>query len=272
MELVRISVKGVKPNVPEPRIDIIPKPIPRPYNNNAFRLLILGSSGKGKSNIFVNLITRPEAYGMDPKLGGVFDRIYIFCPTYDYDTTVKVLTTPGPDGKSFLTEDAIFKNGDKESIEARITEIEDEIAKEIDEHNDESTSPIKTLIVFDDLMRELRDSEKLMNLCTKGRKLQISLILTAQAYKSFLPTMRTNMTHYCIFDSDTSKELNDIITDLPSDKERTKELFKRVFKSKPDLNPFITVVKHANPEDMFWYKLGGPKYVDGGNLYRYYNE
>lgn len=260
--VTKIIVGGNKSSLKEPRVDAIEKPLPHPYSSKAFRMMIVGPSGSGKSQFFVNLLTKPEAFGFNKEFGeGVFDFVYLFCPTYDTDETLNVLTKPGQKtGETFLDEKSVYKVSDKESITGICQEIIKSLDKQIKEV-DEDEVPVKTLIVFDDLTEEVKTSEIITNLFTKGRKHEISVIIITNQYKRYPPGVRNGVTQFVIFKPATSQELKNILADISFNKERIERLAAGLFKENP--KAFIYIDKTAPENEGIWYS------DQNGELHKY---
>lgn len=249
--VTKVVVGGSSSKPDEPRIDAIETPFPRPYMDHSFRMMIIGPSGRGKSNLFVNMLTKPQVYGYNKQFhDSVFDNIYLFCPTYNTDQTLNILTTQGVNGDTYLDYDeSIFAVADKEVIteivKEKIGEIEDKLKT-----LEPGEIPPKTLMVFDDLTNELNSSTIIRNLFTKGRKHQISIIIMTNQYKRYVPEIRNNVTNFALFAPTTSQETTDIFKDIGYNVKHMEALAKQVFENK---KCFILVDRTKPEQDAVYY-------------------
>ena len=146
--------------------------------DHQYRILIIGSSGSGKTNALLNLLeNQPD-----------IDKIYLYAKDpyetkYQYliDIREKVCINHFDDPKAFIeySNDAL------------------DVYKNIDEYN-----PDKILIVFYNLIADMINNKKLNSTVTKlfirGRKLNISLVFITQSYLKLPKDVRVNTTHFLI--------------------------------------------------------------------------
>ena len=135
--------------------------------DHPYRILIIGGSGSGKTNILLNLINEQRD----------IDKIYLYAkdlsePKYELLTKNRENT-----GNKHL-------NNSKAFIECSNTM--DDIYENIDDYN--LNRKRKTLIVFDDLIADIMGNKKsrslIKELFIRGRKLNISLAFITQSYFS----------------------------------------------------------------------------------------
>ena len=95
----------------------------------------------------------------------------------------------------------------------------DDIDKNIDEYN--SNKKLEILIIFHDMMADLRSSRKtnliVAELFITDRKLNISLVFITQIYFAVPKTIRLNTTHYFIMKIPNKQELEQISVNHWSD-------------------------------------------------------
>ena len=93
------------------------------------------------------------------------------------------------------------------------------IYKNIDECNPNKNR--KSLIVFDDMIADIHNNEKLNKivnqLCIRERKLNISLVFITQSYFNVPKDVRLNTTHFFIVKIPNKKELQKISYNQSSD-------------------------------------------------------
>ena len=152
------AVKALEPNVHNPN-----------YNKHGiklpFRMIIIGASGSGKTNIVMNLITLME---------NTFNKIYLYTrnkdePLYNY------LEMAIPD-KDFL------------EIHEGISHLN---SIDLDNHFFG-----QTLIIFDDLVQE-KNQTQIKELYFRGRKIGCSIVYLTQKY-SLVPTSIRENVNYLI--------------------------------------------------------------------------
>ena len=133
--------------------------------DHPYRILIIGGSGSGKTNVLLNLIeNQPD-----------IDKIYLYTKDpYEakYQYLINKRESVGIDH---------FHNP-KAFIE--YSNIMHDVYKNIDEYNPNKEN--KILIVFDDMIADMINSKKQNSIVTalfnRGRKLNISLVFITQSY------------------------------------------------------------------------------------------
>ena len=148
-------------------------------NNWPFRMLIIGSSGSGKTNTLLHLINN-----LHP-----IDKIYLYAkdihePKYEYlinkreQTGIKKLNDP----RAFI-------------------EYSDDMGDVIDDINDYNKNrDKKVLIVFDDMIADIEYNKNfkriIKELFYRARKINVSIVFITQSYFRALKDARLNSTHY----------------------------------------------------------------------------
>jgi hypothetical protein len=251
-DIKEIIIPGERKPPKEPLVNAIPEPLPRPYQHNSFRMMIVGPSGVGKSNVFVNMLIRGYME--------VFSHILVFCPTFENDATLRKLTTvSSTTGESFLNSEDIYLDAASEDIAAIVKEQLALIDSEFEEQRQKDPGvPLpKTLMVFDDLTNEIKDATFMKNLFTKGRKHEISVIIITNKYREYAPQIRNNCTHFVFFKPATVTEEKAIMQDISGihSPATIKNAFDVVFQQKD--HPFIYIDKNAL-KNKYWYKFSKP--------------
>jgi hypothetical protein len=170
-----------------------------------YRLLVIGRTGAGKSNILGCLLLLKDMYR------GVFqpEDIYIFSGSLQGDrklqTIIKELDVP--------TENLFNSYND-----AVLSEVYDILVDEYKEAVDDKTIPTQKLIVFDDIsfdgsLKGQSRSPMINKLFMNGRKFLISTIVTAQKYSDISTGARENASGVVLFKS-TNKQLELIEQDM----------------------------------------------------------
>ena len=172
-----------------------------PYiSDHPYRILIIGGSGSGKTNALLNLINNQAD----------IDKIYLYAKEpyekkYQYliNKREKVVLNHFNDPKAFME----YSN-----------DMQD-VRKNIEDYN-----PIKkrkVLIVFDDMIADMINNNKLNSIVTelfiRGRKLNISIVFITQSYFKVPKDVRLNSTHFFIMKIPNKRELQQIALNHSSD-------------------------------------------------------
>jgi hypothetical protein len=181
-----------------------------------FRMLIIGGSGAGKTQTFLNILHN---------FGDTFQNIYIITknkdePLYNY------------------LEDKLGNKG---------LEILEGInnAPDLDGFDKEE----QTLIVMDDLVLE-KNQKQLEQYFIRARKLNCSLIYISQSYYAVPQLIRQNLTYLVIKKLNTLNDLFRIMREysLGVDKKELKDIYETATDTKQD---FLLVDLDADPKNRF---------------------
>ena len=172
-----------------------------PYiSDHPYRILIIGGSGSGKTNALLNLINnQPD-----------IDKIYLYAKNpykakYQYliKKREKVGLNHFDDHKAFIE----YSN-----------DMPD-VYKNIEDYN--TGKKRKVLIVFDDMIANMINNNKLNPVVTKlfirGRKLNVSIAFITQSYFKVPKDVRLNSTHFFIMKIPNKRELQQIVLNHSSD-------------------------------------------------------
>ena len=182
-----------------------------------FRMLIIGGSGAGKTQTFLNILHN---------FGNTFNNIYII--TKNKDEPIY----------NYLEE----KLGEKGlSITEGISS-----APDLDKFDKEEQS----LIVLDDLVLE-KNQKAIEEFFIRARKLNCSLIYISQSYYAVPRIIRQNLTYLVIKRLNTLKDLFRILQEysLGVDKAQIKEIYDSATKS--NKQDFLLVDLEEAPENRF---------------------
>ena len=245
--------------------------------------MLNGPSGSGKSNLFKVLLT--QVYP------GIFDNVYLFCPTFFNDATLNDLVKYEENeyvedngelyepkaffkatgmkreqleehGFSLVTRREVSKHSSLREEDV-ITESDPKLLLEIFEKKwakcmrDFAADPFaKSLFIIDDLSIELRNSVPLKNYFTKGRKGGISMMIMSNQYKTYAPAIRNQCTHYALFKPATTLEMLAMLEDHFGGRWPNKKDAENVFtRAVRDRGDFVYIDKTAPEAEQFRRKF-----------------
>ena len=161
-------------------IEHVSEPFPAYYN---FFIILCGRPGCGKTNLFLNMINKKGCYHKK------FDKVYIF-------------------SNSLHTITATISLPDDRLIHG-IDDLEDIIQKI--EHTDD-----KVLIILDDVVTDIKDSDIMQRLIFNRRHLAggVSLVIITQVYNKLKPSLRKCCTDLVLFNTSNKRELESIYADF----------------------------------------------------------
>ena len=159
-------------------------------NDWPFRMLIIGQSGSGKTNVLLHLISN-----LNP-----IDKIYLYAkdihePKYKYLIKKR--------------EQAGIKNLNDPHAFIEYSDDMDDVLDDINNYNKNRDK--KVLIVFDNMIADI-EYDKKFNRIIKGQffrahKINISIVFIMQSYFRALKDARLNSTHYILMKINNKKEL-----------------------------------------------------------------
>ena len=149
--------------------------------DHPYRILIIGGSGSGKTNLLLNLIeNQPD-----------IDKIYLYAKD-PYEAKYRYLI-------NVRENVGLNRFNDPKAFIEYSNDMQD-VYKNIEEYNADKER--KMLIVFDDMIADLTNNKKLNSMITKlfirGRKLNISLIFITQSYFKVRKDIRLNTAHFFV--------------------------------------------------------------------------
>ena len=159
--------------------------------DHPYRILIIGGSGSGKTNVLLNLINnQPD-----------IDKIYLYAKD-PYEIKYQYLINK--------REKAALDHFDDPKDFMEYSNDMQDVYKNIEDYN-----PIKrrkVLIVFDDMIADMINKNKLNPVVTelfiRGRKLNISIAFISQSYFKVPKNVRLNSTHFLIMKIELRIALN----------------------------------------------------------------
>ena len=167
--------------------------------DHPYRILIIGGSGKGKTNALLNLINnQPD-----------IDKIYLHAKDPYEDKYQYLINKRERVGISHLNDPKAFTEYSNDMHN---------VYKNIDNYNPDKE---KILIVFDDMIGDMISNKKLNSIVTeifiRCRKLNISLVFISQSYFKVPKDVRLNTTHFFIMKIPNRIELQQIAISHSSD-------------------------------------------------------
>jgi hypothetical protein len=185
--------------------------------NVPFRMLIIGGSGAGKTQTFMNILHN---------FGNTFQNIYIITKNKDEPIYNYLMDKTGKDGLEVL-----------EGLKS---------APDLDTLDKEE----QTLIVMDDLVLE-RNQHQLEQYFIRARKLNCSLIYISQSYYAVPKMIRQNLTYLIIKRLNTLSDLFRIMREYSLGVDKTQ--LKKIYESSTSANKqdFLLVDLDADPKDRF---------------------
>ena len=168
--------------------------------DHPYRILIIGGSGSGKTNLLLNLIeNQPD-----------IDKIYLYAKD-PYESKYQYLINKREGvGINHFNDPKAFIEYSNDMCD---------VYKNIDEYNIDKEH--KILIVFDDMIADIIKNKKLNSIVTelfiRGRKLNISLVFITQSYFKVRKDVRLNTTHFFISKIPNKRELQQIVLNHSSD-------------------------------------------------------
>ena len=168
--------------------------------DHPYRILIIGGSGSGKTNVLLNLIeNQPDS-----------DKIYLYAEDlYEAKYQYLINKREGVGINHFNDLKAFIEY----SNDMR------DVYKNIDKYNPDKEN--KILIVFDDMIAGMMHNKKLNSVVTKlfirGGKLNIFIAFITQSYFKVPKDVRLNTTHFFIARLPNKRELRQIAINHSSD-------------------------------------------------------
>ena len=172
-----------------------------PYTpDHPYRILIIGGSGSGKTNVLLNLIdNQPD-----------IDKIYLYVKDL-YEAKYQYLIN--------IREKVGIDHFDDPKAFTEYSNDMHDVYKNIGEYNIDKER--KILTVFDDMIADIINNKKLDSVVTelfiRGRKLNISLVFITQSYFKVPKGVRLNATHFFIAKIPNKRELREIAQNHSSD-------------------------------------------------------
>ena len=172
-----------------------------PYiSDHPYRILIIGGSGSGKTNMLLNLINEQRG----------IDKIYLYAKDFGESKYEHLITNHQNAGIKHLNDPKAFID---------CSNIRNDVYENIDLYNPNRKR--KVLIVFDDIFADIMRNKKFQSiikeLFIRCRRINISLVFINQSYFSVLKDGRLNSTHYFIMKINNKRKLQNIAINHSAD-------------------------------------------------------
>ena len=168
--------------------------------DHPYRILIIGGSGSGKTNTFLNLINEQRN----------IDKIYLYAKDLSKSKYEHLIKTRENAGIKHLNDSKAFID---------CSNTMDDVYENIDDYN--LNRKRKILIVFNDMIADIMTNKKFQSiikeLFIRCRKINISLVFITQSYFSVPKEVRLNSMHYVIMKINNKRELQNIAIDHSAD-------------------------------------------------------
>ncbi len=178
-------------------------------------MILFAPSGSGKTVLLSNLILNIYR--------GCFERIYIFSPSIDIDSTWQPVKQYQQDEMKVIENDALrnehndklyFNHYEPNDLE-HIIETQHKVIKLVKAQGRKKLFSI--LVVVDDFADDpsfTRHSKLLHSLYTRGRHNSISTIVSTQKLAAIHPTIRVNATSLIVYRLRNNKELESFLEEV----------------------------------------------------------
>ena len=168
--------------------------------DHPYRILIIGGSGSGKTNVLLNLIeNQPD-----------INKIYLYAKEPYKAKYQYLVNTRESVGINYFNDPKAFIEYSNDMRD---------VYKNISYYNPVKEN--KILIVSDDMIADIIHNKKLDSIATelsiRGRKLNISLVFITQSYFKVPKDVRLNTTHIFISKIPNKREIQQIATNHSSD-------------------------------------------------------
>jgi GTPase SAR1 family protein len=182
----------------DPRRSLINSLLPQP-EKGAFRWVLLGPTGAGKSTIIKNVLSNHQ-WGYDE----YFDTIYVFVGSLDDYSELQSEVKSRGLGDVISVQNK-FKSADVENL-----------FDEIELANSRTKQPERTLFIFDDQVMNGLSSKSKSNiidtLYVRGRHALCSVIISTQKYKLLNNNVRqANLNYLTVFEGTNITEIQAVV-------------------------------------------------------------
>jgi len=207
-----------------------------------YRMLLLGSSGVGKTNILLNLLTKQLVY----------DRIYLFSRHLE-QAKYKFL-------KKHLED--IEENLKEAGINQKIIMAWENTLQKLPNVEDLDADYRNCIVIDDFAVTEKKNSKRIAELFVRSRHRNASVIFLTQLMFKCDRDIRLNCSHFILLQSHNKRELTSLSMDLGADLEKGvfKDLYNKVL---AEPYKFLLLDNTARGGDPKRYRIGFDRMYDG---------
>jgi len=170
---------------------------------NGHNMAIIGSSGSGKTNLLISLLTKPKRGGIHRSFLKLFHKIIIVSPS---------LHTLSNNVFKDIPDDRKFKDFDMDTLDKIYAELDSSQQEQEDEKE-----KIFNLVILDDVGSKLKGGAKekmFVSLMQNRRHYNTSIWTVGQRFRDLSHGHRSNLTHAFIFRPKTFVESDAIFSEL----------------------------------------------------------
>ena len=235
-----------------PKYEVLPK-VPR--------MIILGPSGGGKTELMTSMLT--EMY-VDGRGRSIFSRIYVFSPSVHLDgawTVVKEFVRKNlkVDAEK---EQCFFDRWDPRAL-SDIYALQRKVVATQKERKDRKMFQIA--LIIDDFAddRAAMHSPQLIEAFVRGRHINMTTIVSVQKYRVLDNAIRVNCTHLCVFRLRSAAEREAVIeeNDDVLGREGLEEAYRLAVNDEPYSFLFLRLVER-DPRKFAYLRFERPLYDD----------
>eukprot|EP01059_Diplonema_ambulator_P003594 TRINITY_DN132_c0_g1_i10.p2 TRINITY_DN132_c0_g1~~TRINITY_DN132_c0_g1_i10.p2 ORF type:complete len:215 (+),score=45.41 TRINITY_DN132_c0_g1_i10:2044-2688(+) len=171
-----------------------------------FRLCIVGNSGSGKTNLVMNMLLQPKML--------CYDRLYVVSPSLDQEKYAHLQEHFEEHDEKLhnACEKELKKKGvPQEKIDEALAELKPSgyFYDTIDDLDmDDFDKEYQNLVVLDDIMLD-KNQKNYINLFSRGRHFNVSVMYLSQSFFRIPKTIRDNSSAFALF-SMSPREVNEI--------------------------------------------------------------
>ena len=178
--------------------------------NHPSRVLFVGPSKSGKTNLLINLLTKDEYYN------GYYHNIFVFSPNSYNDEEWDAFREHYDDDRVIFQDDLDLADEDLCKIESAQNELIT---------NDGIDKSPRVLVILDDCIDEKKvmKSKYVKLLFTRGRHLNFSVWVATQAYNNVPLVWRKQLSNIFMFGTNNMKEVESLFKEYCHRKINQKE-------------------------------------------------